>query len=86
MDCGEVPGQRPAIVVLACRLYLVDQIGWILGYVQLQVDDHLAADGQVQDIDEPFDVGGEQLMYPGDPAGSPGNTINCRCTVLPVME
>jgi hypothetical protein len=41
----------------------------------------------VQPIDKPFDVGGEQLMYPGDPdGGSPGNTINCRCTVLPVME
>jgi hypothetical protein len=34
-------------------------------------------DGQIREIDEPFDVGGEQLMYPGDPAGSAENTINC---------
>jgi hypothetical protein len=27
-----------------------------------------------------FDVGGERLRYPGDPNGSPGNTIQCRCT------
>ncbi len=45
-------------------------------------DDHAAADGQEVGMNEAFDVGGEQLMYPGDPAGSPGNTINCRCTVI----
>ncbi len=33
-------------------------------------------------MDEAFDVGGEQLMYPGDPAGSAGNICNCRCTVI----
>lgn len=43
-------------------------------------------DPKVVPIDEPFVVMGEELMYPGDPAGSPSNTINCRCTVLPVME
>jgi uncharacterized protein with gpF-like domain len=44
---------------------------------------HLAAVGQVRDVNEPFMVGGEALMYPKDPAGSPGNTINCSCyTVL----
>jgi hypothetical protein len=26
-----------------------------------------------------FSVGGEQLQFPGDPKGSPENTINCRC-------
>ncbi len=40
---------------------------------------HLAADGQVKDIDKPFLVGGEALMYPVDPAGSARNTINCGC-------
>lgn len=35
-------------------------------------------------IDEPFDVGGFKLMYPGDPAGPPGETINCRCRVVTV--
>lgn len=47
--------------------------------------DHVEADGQVVNIDEPFTVSGEKLMYPGDPSGSPGNTINCRCTELPVL-
>lgn len=47
-------------------------------------DEHLAADGQQRDIDEPFDVGGEALQFPGDPSGDPGNIINCRCTLLPL--
>lgn len=41
--------------------------------------EHAAADGQTVGLDEPFDVGGEQLMYPGSIEGSPSNTINCRC-------
>lgn len=48
--------------------------------------DHLEADGQVVDMDKPFIVSGEELMFPGDPSGSPGNTINCRCTTIPVVE
>lgn len=35
-------------------------------------------------VDEPFIVGGEQLMYPGDPSGSPGNVINCQCIQIAV--
>lgn len=48
--------------------------------------DHEDAQGQIVAIDEPFDVGGESLMFPGDPDGSADQTINCRCTVLPVQE
>lgn len=33
-------------------------------------------------LDEPFFVGGEALMYPGDPNGSAGNIINCQCIQL----
>ena len=46
-------------------------------------DEHAEAHGQVRAIDEPFDVGGESLMHPGD--GSAENAINCRCDVLPVI-
>lgn len=44
-------------------------------------DDHADADGQVVAMGQPFEVGGEALLYPGDPAGDGGNVINCRCTV-----
>ena len=44
-------------------------------------------DGQIRDIDQPFDVGGEQLMYPGDSSlgASLGNVIQCRCTTVPIF-
>ena len=44
---------------------------------------HAIADGQVRALTEPFEVGGELLQYPGDPAGSPGMTCNCRCGLVP---
>lgn len=49
-------------------------------------DAHAEADGQIVGIDEPFIVGGEALQYPGDPTGSAEAVIQCRCTVLPVIE
>lgn len=41
---------------------------------------HAALDGQRVDSNEPFN-NGEEIMQPGDPGASPGNTINCRCTI-----
>ena len=49
-------------------------------------DDHAEANGLVVEIGKPFMVGGEELEFPGDPNGSPGNVINCRCTTIPVIE
>lgn len=53
---------------------------WISTLDDRTRDDHADADGQVVGLDETFTVGGEELAYPGDPAGSPENTIQCRCT------
>lgn len=36
--------------------------------------------------DEPFIVGGEELMFPLDPNGSAGQTINCRCNAQSVVR
>jgi uncharacterized protein with gpF-like domain len=44
--------------------------------------DHVEADGQERALDEPFLVSGELLDHPGDPSGSAGNVINCRCAVI----
>lgn len=43
---------------------------------------HAEADGQTVDKDADFVVGGERLRFPGDPRGSAGNIINCRCVAL----
>ena len=44
---------------------------------------HLSTNGQRVPQDQPFNVGGEQLMYPGDSSlgAGAGTTINCRCVV-----
>lgn len=44
-------------------------------------EEHLDADGQIRGIGETFDVGGTPMAYPGDPAGDPSLTVNCRCTI-----
>lgn len=44
-------------------------------------DAHNIANGQSRKIKQAFVVDGELLDFPGDPKGSPGNVINCRCAV-----
>lgn len=40
---------------------------------------HRRADGQTRGLTDTFQVGGQDLRFPGDPAGAPANVINCRC-------
>lgn len=44
-------------------------------------DEHRECDGQIREIDEPFDVGGEKMQAPGV-GGSAKNICNCRCCLL----
>ncbi|KKN15083.1 hypothetical protein LCGC14_0989580 [marine sediment metagenome] len=37
-------------------------------------------DGEIQELRDPFVKTGESLQYPGDPVGSAGNVIQCRCS------
>ena len=46
---------------------------------------HRDATGQQRPAGEKFDVGGEELLYPGQPVGNPAIWINCRCTLAPVL-
>jgi len=53
-------------------------------------DSHEYASGQQRSLGEPFDLAGELADAPGVGAGhaqlSPGNAINCRCFLTPVLE
>ncbi|MFA5252736.1 MAG: phage minor head protein, partial [Phycisphaerae bacterium] len=44
---------------------------------------HAALNGEVVEMDEPFSNG---LDYPGDPSGDAEEVVNCRCSLLPVIE
>lgn len=46
--------------------------------------EHAEANGQRVPLNEPFEVGGEKMMFPGDYSlGASGwNTINCRCSMI----
>lgn len=46
--------------------------------------DHVAIDGLMVPIDEPYPVGDPPLMYPHDENGSPEDVINCSCISIPV--
>ena len=59
---------------------------WVKSGKKHPRDEHADAHGQLRAINEPFDVGGEQLMFPRDPEGSAKNTINCGCRHIPVVD
>ena len=47
--------------------------------------EHRILDGQIRDLDEPFDADGEKIMYPADPTAAPWLVYNCRCALEPVV-
>ena len=42
---------------------------------------HVKLDGQIRELEEPFEVNGKKAMYPGG-FGVPHEDINCRCVLL----
>jgi len=44
--------------------------------------DHYGYNLTMVEMDGKFVINGDEIEYPGDPAGQPGNIINCRCTVV----
>ena len=54
---------------------------WIATLDSRTRDAHADLDGQVQEVDKPFDSELGKIMYPGDPEAHPGNVWNCRCTL-----
>lgn len=48
--------------------------------------EHRLLDGQTVDVDKPFEVEGEEIDYPGDPAADPSLIYNCRCTMIASVQ
>jgi SPP1 gp7 family putative phage head morphogenesis protein len=65
---------------------VVEAQEWLTARDERVRDTHAAAEGQRVAIGSAFQVGGASLRFPADPQGPPGEIINCRCTVIPVVE
>ena len=61
---------------------LVSTKEWVAALDERTRESHVAANGQIKNINETFLVGGEELDIPGDPNGSAENVINCRCVAI----
>jgi hypothetical protein len=58
---------------------------WLLSHSPLIKEHrltHIETDGQTVALDEPFDVGGVLMMYPGDENAGPEDVINCHCVAI----
>lgn len=57
---------------------------WVSNLDEVTRVPHVFADGQRQEVDNPFTVGGERLMAPLDSSmgASAGNIIRCRCSAV----
>lgn len=63
------------------------QFVWRTAHDDRVRDTHRTMDGQTRPIGAPFVTGsGARLRYPGDPAGPPHETIQCRCFREPKID
>ena len=54
---------------------------WLSVHDKRTRDAHLALSGVEADPDEPFEVFGMKIQFPGDPNAEPEMVYNCRCTM-----
>jgi len=70
----------------------IQRRGWLSAFTPKTREDHKIADQTYCDdpipLSEPFEVGGEQMMFPGDGSlgASAANIINCLCSTYPDVE
>lgn len=48
--------------------------------------EHRLLDGEVVPLDEPFEVDGYSIMFPGDPDAAGHLVYNCRCSLAPALK
>jgi hypothetical protein len=59
---------------------------WVSAFDERTRVSHQEANGQIVEMYEPFNVGGESLEFPGDLNASPENVVNCRCSVAFIVK
>ncbi|MFA1821168.1 phage minor head protein [Virgibacillus oceani] len=59
---------------------------WLSSHGARTRPEHEEMDGVTVDIDQPFDVDGYEMMYPGDESAPGYLVINCRCTTIAEPE
>lgn len=83
-------GGRQDTYIEAQKMGIVLKKQWLATHDNRTRDAHGSnkggADGQIVDVDKPFTVGGEKLMFPGDSSGSGWNIYNCRCSTKAVVD
>lgn len=55
---------------------------WLATMDRRTRDSHRKLDGDIKEVDEPFDGELSKIMFPGDPEADPGEVYNCRCTLI----
>lgn len=80
MNAATLEGWRQSEVVVGKE--------WVCACDESSREWHKNANGQQVLLDEPFIVGGEKLMHPGDSSmgASAKNVIHCRCTMKSVLK
>ena len=64
----------------------VAEVEWVAAGDGRVRQDHADANGQRVELGQPFSVGGDLLLFPGDSSqgASAANVVNCRCVSVPV--
>lgn len=77
---------RQASIERATRMGIHLRRRWIAVKDGRTRHSHGRADGQIREVDEPFDIDGHPMMYPGDLRGPAKEVYNCRCSMRTVEE
>ena len=81
-----VVGAFEAGTLLSWKEAGITKKGWLSTQDGRVRETHDAANGQEVDISDVFTVGTAALKHPGDPDGPVGEVVNCRCTMIPIIE
>lgn len=62
------------------------KVKWISTLDNRTRHSHAMLDGQIQNVDVPFEVDGQKILYPGYPLAVGSLIYNCRCRIVPELD